>query len=88
MDGLAERLVKLRKERLPGVSCRTASELAGLGSCTLRRYERGIREPGASELKSIAELYGVSIDYICGISKKNSENLQFESKRHHQGKKM
>lgn len=64
MDGLAERLVNLRKERLPGVSCRVASELAGLGSGTLRRYENGERVPRLKELEAVAALYGVEIDFL------------------------
>lgn len=64
MRGLAEKLVALRREKLPGVSCRAASELAGLGSGTLRRYESGDRVPRLRELEALAELYGVDVEDI------------------------
>lgn len=37
----------------------------GLGPNTLRRYERGEREPGLQELKAIALYYGISLDELC-----------------------
>nr|DAN03017.1 MAG TPA: Helix-turn-helix XRE-family like protein [Caudoviricetes sp.] len=37
----------------------------GLSRDALRRYERGTREPGLSELKQIAEYYNVSLDQLC-----------------------
>lgn len=42
------------------------SELCGLSRGTIRRYERGERYPGLKELISIADYFGVSVDYLIG----------------------
>lgn len=60
-----ERLQRLRESRHPVVSRYVASELMGLSRDALRRYERGTREPGLSELKLIAAYYNVSLDQLC-----------------------
>ena len=35
---------------------------------TLSRWENGKQEPEVSKLKAIAEIFGVTIDYVAGIS--------------------
>lgn len=42
------------------------SEMCGLHRGTIRRYERGEREPGLKELVAIADYFEVSIDYLVG----------------------
>lgn len=59
------RLRKLREKERPIKSMKAKSELIGLGSNTLRRYERGEREPGLTELKIIAKHYHISLDDLC-----------------------
>lgn len=67
-----KRLQALREHKRPLVSRRVTSELIGLGHDSLRKYERGEREPGLSELILIADYYGVSLDELCiGSEKKN-----------------
>ena len=44
------------------------SELCGLNRGAIRRYERGEREPGLKELISIADYFGVSVDYLIGLT--------------------
>lgn len=65
MDEFSERLRRLREREQPIRSMRVQSELMGLGTNTLRRYERGEREPGLSELKLIANYYHISLDELC-----------------------
>lgn len=59
-----ERLQELRERKRPLISRRITSELIGLGHDSLRKYERGEREPGLSELRLIADYYGISIDEL------------------------
>lgn len=65
MNDFPARLRRLREKQRPIRSMRVTSELMGLGHNTLRRYERGEREPSLSELIQIAKYYGVSIEYLC-----------------------
>lgn len=63
-DKFPERLRKLRERDRK--SRKMLSELCGLSPGTIRRYERGERKPGVSELISIADYFGVSVDYLLG----------------------
>lgn len=65
MSEFPERLRKLRESRRPVRSMAVTSELMGLSHDALRRYERGEREPGLTELKLIANYYYVSLDDLC-----------------------
>lgn len=51
---------------------RVTSELMGLSTSALRRYERGEREPTLSALVHIADYYGVSIDFLCTGKEKST----------------
>ena len=42
------------------------SELCGLNSDAVRRYERGEVEPKLSSLIALADYFGVSVDYLVG----------------------
>lgn len=61
-----ERLRRLRERRR--VSRYVVSELCGLNRNAVRRYERGEAEPTMKALVSIADYFGVSIDYLVGSS--------------------
>lgn len=63
---LSERLVELRKKK--GVSQRAAAEGIGIQNAQLSGYERGANEPSAAMLARLAEYYGVTTDYLCGLS--------------------
>ena len=65
MNEFPKRLRRLRESRRPVRSMAGASELMGLSHDALRRYERGEREPGLTELKLIANYYYVSLDDLC-----------------------
>lgn len=61
-----ERLHYLRVRK--GVSCKVVSELCGLASDAVRRYERGESEPTLHSLIALAEYFEVSVDYLVGKS--------------------
>lgn len=59
-----QRLQWLREKRR--ISRRVLSELCGLSSDAVRRYERGEAEPTLSSLVLLAEFFDVTIDYLIG----------------------
>ena len=63
-----ERLQSLRERRR--ISRKVLSELCGLSSDTVRRYERGESEPTMHSLVAIAEYFEVSVDYLVGRSER------------------
>ena len=62
--GFRERLQFLRKKK--GVSSKVISELCGLHSDAVRRYEKGEDEPTLHSLVAIAEYFEVSVDFLLG----------------------
>ena len=61
---LPEILKKLRLER--NMSQAMIEELTGIDRTTISAYEKGIREPSLKNLIKLANLYKVSLDYLCG----------------------
>jgi transcriptional regulator with XRE-family HTH domain len=61
----AQRVRELRKRRR-GLSCVALSELCGLHSDAVRRYERGEAKPSLEAAVAIADYFGVSVDYLTG----------------------
>jgi transcriptional regulator with XRE-family HTH domain len=59
-----QRLQSLREKKR--ISRKVLSELCGLGSDAVRRYERGEVEPTLHSLVAIAEFFEVSVDYLVG----------------------
>ena len=66
MSTFPERLRKLRESRRPLKSMTVTSQLMGMNTDALRRYERGEAEPTLSALEKIADYYHVSVDYLMG----------------------
>ena len=64
MELLAQRLVTLRKARK--WSRKAVAEQINIAERTYQRYENAEREPTASVLIALADLYSVSIDYLVG----------------------
>lgn len=58
----AVRLKRLREEK--GLSQKTIAELCGISESTFVRYERGERIPNLEHAALIAELLGVTIDFL------------------------
>lgn len=63
-----EKLRRLRENR--GVSMRVLSELCGLNSNAIRRYENGEDEPTLHSLVAIADYFDVTVDYLLGRENK------------------
>lgn len=59
-----ERLQQLRERNR--ISKKTLSELCGLNSDAVRRYESGEAEPTLHSLVALADFFGVTIDYLVG----------------------
>ena len=71
---IGERLKKLRIKRK--LTQFEVEELTGINRSTLSLYELGIRVPPIDKLMQLALLYKVSIDYLCGIEKFYSEDVE------------
>lgn len=63
---LGARLKELREER--GLTQRECSEKLGLNSVTYLHYEKSQREPPLQFLADAAEFYGVSVDFLLGLT--------------------
>lgn len=59
-------LSRLRKER--GISQKKAATDLGISQALLSHYEKGIRECGLDFVIKCSEYYGVTTDYLLGIS--------------------
>lgn len=64
MNEFPERLRKLREEKRK--SRVVVSELCGLDSGAVRKYERGERIPTMDALIALADYFEVSLDYLTG----------------------
>lgn len=67
MEEFAKRLQMLREKQHK--SRRVVSELCGLPSDALRRYERCEAEPTMKSLGKLADYFEVSVDYLMGREK-------------------
>ena len=68
-----QRLQQLREKKR--ISRRVLSELCGLHSNAVGRYERGEDEPTLHSLVAIADYFGVTVDYLAG--RENKEETLF-----------
>ncbi len=66
MSAFSERLLALRAEKK--LSQADVAGETGITTRTYQRYEAGEREPGVSTLIRMADLYGVTADYLIGRS--------------------
>lgn len=62
----AAKLSQLRKER--GISQKKAAGDLGISQALLSHYEKGIRECGLDFVIKCSEYYGVTTDYLLGVS--------------------
>lgn len=63
---LGERLKELREEK--GFTQKQLAEKLGINSVTYLHYEKDQREPPLALLADIAKFYGVSVDFLLGIT--------------------
>lgn len=66
LSKFAQVLSRLRKER--GISQKKAASDLGISQALLSHYEKGIRECGLDFVIRCSEYYGVTADYLLGIS--------------------
>lgn len=65
MKIFAERLKELRKEK--SISLKALAKEIGVSDIAISRWENQLRIPNIENLKSIAEYFGVSADYLLGL---------------------
>lgn len=63
---LGKRLKNLREEK--GYTQRQLAEMLGINSVTYLHYEKEQREPPLELLADIAAFYGVTVDYLLGLT--------------------
>lgn len=66
-EGFASRLKKAREKN--GFTQREVTNEIGIPQSTLAGYEIGRTEPDIETLGTLAEFYGVSVDWLLGIVK-------------------
>lgn len=66
MENFAERLKTCRKKS--NLSQQETAKLLGIGCTTYRRYEYGDRLPVLDDAAKMAQLFGVSLDYLAGLT--------------------
>lgn len=69
-EEFAKRLTLIRKEK--GLSQKEAAQALGLSQALLSHYEKGIRECGLDFVARACTYYGVSADYLLGLSQLRS----------------
>lgn len=58
---------KLREERIKhGYTLKQIGSMIGVSEASVSLYETGKREPSNDTLKFLADLYGVTVDYLLG----------------------
>lgn len=78
MELFAKRIKDLRLQH--DLSMQSFGEKIGVGKSTIAAYESGEKKPKTPRLKQIAELFGVSTDFLLGstddpITQKQTRNL-------------
>ena len=66
MPKLSERMLSLRKEK--GILQKIIAMEINISLREYQRYEYGQREPTASTIVALAKFYGVSADYLLGLT--------------------
>lgn len=74
-----QRLQMLREKRR--ISRKVLSELCGLSSDAIRRYERGEAEPRIDSLILIADFFEVTTDYLLGKTDEEKDKRTEHSAR-------
>lgn len=79
---LNNRLRELRKEK--GLTQIELAKLLNVSDRSVGFYETGERDPDTDTLKKLADIFGVSIDYLLGRSDtRNSQENKIETKAFH-----
>jgi transcriptional regulator with XRE-family HTH domain len=62
----AQRLASLRSAR--SLNQVELAEATGLGKTTINKWENGETEPVLSSIRRLAEFFGCTTDYLCGLT--------------------
>lgn len=63
---LSERLRQLREKR--NMTQAEVAEAVGIAVRTYQHYESGAREPNVSTFVALAQLFGVSLEHLAGLT--------------------
>lgn len=63
---ICDRIKELRKEK--NLSQKALGQKIGVSQKAIDYWERGVNEPKASYIVAMAEFFGVSADYLLGIT--------------------
>ena len=74
---LAQRIKSLRLSLK--LTQREFAKKAGCTAATLSAYENGSKSPSLEIVKGIAEAFGVSIDWLCGLSEQKERDHTYET---------
>jgi transcriptional regulator with XRE-family HTH domain len=67
---LCDRMIQLQKEK--GVSLETIEEAINTSKGSMSKYMNGIHLPNSDVVKKLAKFWGVSADYLLGLSNDRS----------------
>lgn len=62
---MGARLKEMREKR--GLSIRSVAEQTGVARDMIGKYEHGVHAPNSCIMATLAEFYGCSMDYLCGV---------------------
>jgi transcriptional regulator with XRE-family HTH domain len=79
METIAERLVRLRKER--GITQQELAERLGVSQPIISDYENGVLRLHAEVIMKLAEILGVSSDEMLGLARPASTNGGIKHRR-------
>ncbi|MGJ0638708.1 helix-turn-helix domain-containing protein [Xenorhabdus bovienii] len=77
-SGFAQRLRELRRQK--GLSQSELGKLAELHYTHIGRFERGTSRPGSDTLKRLADVLGVSSDYLLEGAETEAAKARFEDR--------
>jgi transcriptional regulator with XRE-family HTH domain len=72
-----QRLRECREKR--DLSKQELSQLCGLSINQISRYESGTQDPSLTVIKKIAEILGVSIDYLAGVASEPTGEVSIDN---------
>ena len=75
-EKFAEVFSSLRRES--GLNQREAAAELGISQALLSHYENGLREPRLAFVVKACEYYGVSADYMLGLTEKREDTLKVD----------
>lgn len=74
---LAQRIKQLRQSQ--NLTQKEFAEKVGCTAATLSAYENGSKSPSLEIVKGIAQTFGVSLDWLCGLSENETTDKKPET---------